>query len=164
MIKAKVIAVSGTPGTGKTTVAKALAKALKYSYVDVKKLIEDKKLGLGYDKKRQCLVVDPKKVNKALIEAVGKKDSVVDSHLSHYLPPKYVELCIITTCKLGELEKRLKKRGYPKGKIRENLDAEIFEVCRCEAIDMGHELLVIDTTKGHNIKKIIPFIKKVCRK
>jgi adenylate kinase len=159
-----IIAVSGTPGTGKTTVAKALAKALGYSYVDVKKLIEDRKLGLGYDRKRQCLVVDPKKVNKSLIEVIGNKDSVVDSHLSHYLPKEHVGLCIITTCKLGELGKRLKKRGYSKGKIRENLDAEIFEVCRCEAAESGHELLVIDTTKGHNIKKIIPFIKKVCGK
>jgi adenylate kinase len=159
-----IIAVSGTPGTGKTKVAKALAKALGYNYVDVKKLIEDKKLSLGYDRKRQCLVVDPKRVNKTLMEVIGKKDSVVDSHLSHYLPQKYVGLCIITTCKLGELERRLKKRGYSKSKVRENLDAEIFEVCRCEAAEVGHELLVIDTTKGSNIKKITPFIKKVCKK
>jgi len=31
-----IIAVSGTPGTGKTTIAKKLAKALNLKYIDIK--------------------------------------------------------------------------------------------------------------------------------
>ena len=40
---------------------------------------------------------------------------------------------------------------YSKSKIRENLDAEIFDICLNEAKEKGHSTFVIDTTKG--IKK-----------
>jgi adenylate kinase len=154
-----IIAVSGTPCTGKTTLAKALANKLGYRYVDVKKIIEEKHLSLGYDRKRKCLVVDPKKVNKTLMELIAEKgNAVIDSHLSHYLPPRFVDRCIITTCGLKELSKRLKKRGYAKAKIRENLDSEIFEVCKSEALEMGHKVIVLDTSKQYDLRR---FIKKL---
>jgi adenylate kinase len=151
-----IIAVSGTPCTGKTTLAQALAKRLGYQYVDVKQIIEDRHLSLGYDRKRKCLVVDPKKVNKTLMELIAEKgDAVIDSHLSHYLPPTFVDRCIITTCGLKELEKRLKRRKYHASKIRENLDSEIFEVCRSEAIEMGHKVVVLDTSKPYDLGRLI---------
>jgi adenylate kinase len=57
-------------------------------------------------------------------------------------------LCIVTKCNLKELEKRLKKRGYNKAKIRENLDCEIFDVCLNEAMKKGHKIKIFDTTNG----------------
>ena len=72
---------------------------------------------------------------------------MIDSHLSHFLPSKYVDKCYVTKCNLKELEKRLKKRKYSKKKIRENLDAEIFDVCFEEAKENKHDIEIIDTTK-----------------
>ncbi|GAF74200.1 unnamed protein product, partial [marine sediment metagenome] len=80
-------------------------------------------------------------------------------HLSHYLPKKYIDLCIITKCNLKTLEKRLKKKRYNKAKIRENLDCEIFDICLNEAKEAKHKILIIDTTKGININKILNKIK-----
>jgi adenylate kinase len=151
-----IIAVSGTPCTGKTTLAKALAKRLGYKYVDVKQIIEEKHLSLGYDHKRKCLVVDPKKVNKTVMELIAEKgNAVIDSHLSHYLPPRFVDRCIITTCELKVLSKRLKKRRYALSKVRENLDSEIFEICRSEAVEMGHMVIVVDTSKPYDLGWLI---------
>jgi adenylate kinase len=70
------------------------------------------------------------------------------------LPKKYVDLCIVTKCGLKTLEKRLKKRGYKKQKIRENLDCEIFDICLNEAKEKGHNIKIIDTTAGIDIAKI----------
>lgn len=151
-----IIAVSGTPGTGKTTLSKKIAEKLDYRYLDVARLIKINKIAESFDKKRRCYAVDVKKLNKILIEKIKKYSNlVIDSHLSHYLPKKYVDLCIITKCALKELEKRLKKKRYNKSKIRENLDCEIFDVCLNEAKDAGHKVLIVDTTKGININKII---------
>lgn len=192
----KVLAVSGVPGTGKTTLAKNFAQKLNFLYVDVNKIISRHRLSEGYDKKRKTKVVDVAKLNKVLIEYIDffKKNKfidekfiesalmpkarstkyinefnaltknikkitfnknnkkyngiIIDSHLSHYLPRKYVDLCIVTKCDIDELNKRLKKRKYPKNKIQENIQAEIFDICHNEAIKQKQKVIVIDTTKS----------------
>lgn len=146
-----IIAVTGTPGTGKTEVAKRIAKKLRLKYLDVNKIIDENKLADGYDKKRKCKIVDIKKLNKILIKAIkDSKNLVIDSHLSHFLPNKYIDLCVVTKCELKLLKKRLEKRGYSKGKIRENMDAEILDICLVEALERGHRIRIVDTTKGSN--------------
>jgi len=156
-----IITVSGTPGTGKTFLAKRLAKSLKYKYLDVKRLISSNKLAESYDKKRKTKVIDTKKLNKILIEKIkSNQNLIIDSHLSHYLPKKYVDLCIITKTQLKKLNQRLNTRRYSKQKIRENLDCEIFDICLNEAKEAGHKVIVIDTTKVIKIKDILKKIKK----
>ena len=48
--------ISGTPGTGKTTIAKKLAKKLNLRYIDVNKIIKLHNLAESYDKKRKTRV------------------------------------------------------------------------------------------------------------
>jgi adenylate kinase len=143
-----VIIISGTPATGKTTLAKHLC--LRYGFVrlDVSRLV--KRISEGYDKKRKCEIVDTTRFVQGVLRMIAKakaKNQVIDSHLSHYLPPESVELCIITKCDLLVLKKRLDAR-YDSAKVRENLDAEIFDLCYNEAKEFGHKVAVVDTTKG----------------
>ena len=166
----KTIIITGSVAAGKTTLAKALARKLNYKYLDVNKIINRHNISEGYDKKRKTKIIDIKKLNKRLIKEISgfkvineKKPNktkkynglIIDSHLSHYLPKKYVDLCIVAKCNLKILEKRLKKKGYGGEKIRENLDAEIFDICLSESKEIGHKIEVIDTTKEINIKNII---------
>lgn len=156
----KVLIVTGTPGTGKTTLAVKLAKKLGFHYIDVNKVIRKYGLSESYDRKRKTKVVNVKRLNKALIKEVTafkgiEKGIIIDSHLSYCLSKKYVNLCIVTKCDLKELERRLKKKRYSKDKIRENLDAEIFDICLNEAKENNHKIFIVDTTKGINPKKIM---------
>ena len=184
----KVIIVTGTPSTGKTTLSTKLAKKLDFHYIDVNKTVKKYKLSEGYDRKRKTKIVDVKKLNKALIKEVSiikshikkiynnknskkiknnnqkiKKGIIVDSHLSHYLPKKYVNLCIVTKCDLKVLKNRLNKKKYSKNKIRENLDAEILDICLNEAKENKHKVVVVDTTKGINIKKVLNNINRLTK-
>ena len=145
----KAIVVSGTPGTGKTKVAKKLAKEKNLKYIDVNKILDKFKLKEKYDRKRRTWVVDVSKLNKVLINMISEsgKGLIIDSHLSHYLPKKYVKLCIVCKCDLKILKQRLIRRGYSKTKVRENLDAEIFDICLNEAREFGYKVKVVDTTK-----------------
>ena len=143
-----IIIVTGTPGTGKTSIAKALAKKLKIPYLDVNTIIQEHKLKEEYDPKRQTYIVDEKKLSKILIKSIKKhKDLVIDSHLSHFISKKHVDICIVTKTDLKVLKKRLEKRKYSKNKVKENLDAEIFEICHTEAQEQGHHILLVDTSK-----------------
>ena len=174
----KVIIVTGTPGTGKTTLSKKLAKKLNFNYIDVNEIVKQYDISEGYDKKRKTKIIDVKKLNKALIKEIKtcngknsmissnktkliknknkkiKNGIIIDSHLSHHLPKKYVDMCIVVKCDLKELEKRLKKKKYSKSKIRENLDAEIFDVCLNEAKENKHKIIVIDATKDFSTNYI----------
>lgn len=150
MKKPLVTIVTGTPATGKTTVAKRLAKRQKSCYIDVNKIIKKQKLDKSYSKKWQSYLVDVDKLNKALIEIIKEhkkiqQSIIIDSHLSHYLPSKYVDLCIVTKCSLKKLQQRLQKRKYSAKKIRENMDAEILDVCLLEAIINKHKVKVVVT-------------------
>ncbi|MBS1267114.1 MAG: putative adenylate kinase [Candidatus Woesearchaeota archaeon] len=153
-----IIIVTGSPGTGKTHLSKRLAKELNYDYIDVNKIIDEHKLSDGYDKKRDCKIIDIDKLNKILLNT-EKKNLIIDSHLSHYLPAKKVDLCIVTKCDISILKKRLEKRGYDKNKIRENLDCEIFDNCLMQAQEKNHKIKIVDTTNEYDIDKLVEEIK-----
>ncbi len=146
-----IIIVTGTPGTGKTKLAKKLAKIYKLNYLDVNELIKKYKLYDSYDRKLKTYIVNTNKLNKFLVKLIRNGDYVIDSHLSHYLGEKYVDLCIVAKCDIKILKKRLEKRKYSQKKIRENLDSEIFDVCLVEAEENGHKVRIVDTSRG--IKK-----------
>ena len=154
-----IIIVTGTPGTGKTTIAKALAKDLKFTYIDVNEVIDKNKLKERKDQKRDTYIVDEKKLAKALMEIIKeKKDLVIDSHMAHCLEKKYVDFCIVTKCELKRLKQRLEKRGYSPEKVRENMDAEIFDVCLMEAVEAQHNIIMLDTTNSA-LDELITIIK-----
>ena len=54
----KILIVTGSPGTGKTTVAKRMAKKLKADYIDVNEIIDKYNLAVGYDKERKSKIID----------------------------------------------------------------------------------------------------------
>ena len=160
----KVIVISGTPGTGKTRIAKLISEKSSFRYIDVNKLIRENKIAENYDRKRKTYVVDIKKLNKLLVKIIKKsgENLIFDSHLSHFLPAKYVNLCIIAKCKLKTLRKRLIKRGYNELKLNENMDSEVFNLCLNETIEQKHNILVIDATEkvnNLNIKLILKLVK-----
>jgi len=148
-----IVCVTGSVCAGKTRIAKIIARKYGLKYVDVNREIKKNKIYDGYDRDLKSYVVDIKKLKKFLIKLMNKnKNLVLDSHLSHYLNKKYVDLCVVVKCDIDILKKRLEKGKYNKRKIRENLDAEIFDVCLVEATELGHKVKVIETT--HGIKSV----------
>lgn len=145
----KVILLSGSVGTGKTTLAKKIAKKHSYKYIDLNKIMIKNRLCSGYDKKLKTYLIDIKKSNKLMISLIkeakinNEKGIVIDSHLSHYLPAKYADVCIITKTSLNNLKKRLEKRGYTKNKMKENIEAEILDVCLVEALENKHKVKIV---------------------
>ena len=149
------IAITGTPGTGKTILSKKLAKMIKYDVLELNKEIKKNKLYDSYDKKRKCFVVDIRKVDKYL-KKVKSKNLIVDSHLSHFL--KGNSIVIVLRCNPEVLEQRLKKKKWNKEKIRENVEAEYINLISWEARQTNKNVFDVDTTKSkplNTLKQII---------
>jgi|SRR3989344_1904668 len=159
-----IILVTGSVATGKTSISNALSKKLKLESIDLNKLVKENKLYSGYNKKFDSYEVDTKKLNKFLIKFIKNKNLILDSHLSHYLPSKYADYCVVCKCDLKELKIRLMKRKYSKIKVRENLDSEIFDACLIEALENRHNVIVVDTSKKNVNKCVDEIIKKLSTK
>jgi len=145
-----IIVVTGTPGTGKTTFARQYAKDHGANYVDVNDIITRHGLSEGYDEVKRCKIIDVDRLNEKLLVMIRdanmrNTDLVIDSHLAHELSPKYVDEVIVTKCEPKELQKRLAQRGYSRQKIRENLDAELFDICLHEAQEKKHKIRIVHT-------------------
>jgi len=147
--------VTGTPGAGKTSIAKRLAKTLGLVYIDVNALI--KKCSELIDSKDRdgTLVIDEDKLETML----GAREGVIDSHLSHYAPKRIGDVCIVVRCAPRVLKKRLEARGYSKQKIADNLESEIMNVCGADAFDRGHRILEVDTTT-RLLRKTVALLKE----
>jgi adenylate kinase len=136
-----IIVITGTPGTGKSTLARALAKRFDLKRLDLHD--HYKELSVGYNQSKKCYDIDMKKFEE-LVNS-GKEKLIIDSHIAHLLPKKMVDLCIVLTCSnLKKLHGRLKGRKYSKKKIEENVQAEIFQVCLEEARAKKHKIVVFD--------------------
>ncbi|MBU5678516.1 MAG: adenylate kinase family protein [Candidatus Aenigmarchaeota archaeon] len=155
-----IISITGTPGVGKTTVAKALGKVLGYKVISDFELAKKNKLILGFDKKMKSYIVDDKLFRKIRL----KGDFIIHGHLSHLITN---DLTIVLRLSPGELEKRLKRRGWKKEKIRENVLAEILDVVYLDAIlakknKIAKRVVQIDTT-GKSIKSVVKRILNIIK-
>ena len=158
-----IIAISGTPGSGKTTLSKNLARKLDYVLIDVNDFIKNHPdVVSGFDPERDSKIIDTDKLAKVLKLHLKKNkitDAVIDSHLSHYFSKDFIDLVIIAHCDLKVLKKRLQYRKYHESKVKENLDCEIFDICKNEAIEAKHNILDVDCTKSVDIEKLVSEIK-----
>jgi adenylate kinase len=157
-----IIAITGTPGTGKTSVANHLREK-GFKVVDLNKLAIENKLLSGYDKKRKSKIVDIDKVNKYLTEFKAEEDIIfIEGHLSHLL--KNVNFVILIRMHPKKLKKNLINRSWSQEKIKENIQAEILDIILCESVDLhdSNNLIEIDST-NKSIEDVSSTILKLAK-
>lgn len=153
------IALTGTPGTGKTMVAELLRKK---GYA-VEKFDEiGKDYIIGYDRKRGCNIVDVEGVDKFFRKKKEKGVLFIEGHLSHLLS---VDVVIVLRCNPYKLEEGLKEKGWNRRKIMENVEAEALDIILCQACNIHGEEKVyeIDTT-GKKIDEVLKEIEEMVEK
>ena len=134
-----LIAVTGTPGTGKTT---ACALLKEVTVVDLRKLAEDHSEDFTFDKERGSIEIAPIVMKKFIPK--GKGIVVIEGLVSHLLKP---DIAIVLRCSPKVLRKRLAKRKWSDVKIQENVEAEAVDVILIEAMESCKKVFEIDTTK-----------------
>ncbi|MGC8496789.1 MAG: adenylate kinase family protein [Thermoplasmata archaeon] len=133
-----IIAISGTPGTGKTSVTELLKN--KYKVIHLNTMAEEKGCLEGYDRKRKVRIVDYKCLNENLDD---DSDIIIESHYAHLM---HFDILIILRTRPDVLRKRLIEKGFSKQKIDENLEAEALGVITEESMDLSDRAFEIDTS------------------
>ncbi|HKZ94368.1 MAG TPA: adenylate kinase family protein [Candidatus Bathyarchaeia archaeon] len=160
--------VTGTPGIGKTTISEKLAARLEALHIDIGELVKKERLTSGYDAKRQTLISDPARLAGRVNETMAKtrKTIIIDGHYGTELVPKdQVTKVFVLRCHPEQLKKRMQEKGFQGSKLKENLAAEILDVCLTSAItNVGPnkvcELNTTDKTSDAVVSEIISILKK----
>ncbi len=134
------VALTGTPGVGKTTLA-AVAAAHGWTVIDVKAWAREQGCVVGFDEEDQADVVDVQALGGRMPE--GDR-LLLEGHLSHLLP---VDVAWVVRCDPAVLRPRLVARGYGLPKVVENLEAEALDIVLAEAIDHVPRVIQRDGTR-----------------
>jgi len=131
----KLVIISGTPGTGKTTVSNKISELMEVKVITLNELAISEGLIHDFDKKRETNIVDIDKLVSHVLKLIeelkkkGIKSLIIESHFSDIIPNSMINYAIVLRCEPDVLRDRLEKRGYNKNKIAENIQAEILGNC-----------------------------------
>jgi len=131
-----VVVVTGVPGTGKSTVAKLLADRIGAVCIDVSKTAVEMGFLEGWDEERGTGIADLEAISEYVSKVLSEHESVVvEGHYAHDVVPEEEATHVFVLRRHPvELREELESRGYPRGKVMENVEAEILDVCLVEAL------------------------------
>ncbi|MDD2438827.1 MAG: adenylate kinase family protein [Methanosarcinaceae archaeon] len=170
-----LIGLTGTPGTGKTSISKILSSRRGWKIIHLNELIREEHLYSEIDEKRDAVIADMALVKARLDEILGEEGQlaktsdkvdprlstskviILESHMAHYI----AELVIVLRAYPPELRKRLETRGYSDAKLDENTAAEALDVILVEAFEWCKQVFEVNTTdktpeeSAEDVEKII---------
>jgi len=139
------IALSGTPGTGKTAVARELRR-LGEEVVELNRLAREHGFLGRLDRRRRTREVDLAGLDGFLAGRFPDRERLfIEGHLSHLVS---VDRAVVLRCRPAILRRRLRRRGYPESKVRENSLAEALDAITTEAAGIlgPGRVIELDTT------------------
>ena len=117
----KLLIITGTPGSGKTTISNKLNDLLNCKSISLNELVISKNFIINYDEERDTHTADFKILIPyvlSLIREIKKKNPdylIIEGHFADIIPNNLIDIVFILKCHPDVLLKRLIKRNYKKG-------------------------------------------------
>lgn len=159
-----MIIITGTPGTGKTSVTGKLQEKMKAEYISINSLLDDYDLNLGTDEVRGYKIVDTEKMIPIVdkIKENTEEDLIIfEGHLAQDYPN--ADTVIVLRCNPEILKARLNTRDWTDEKIAENVSAEILGVCTSESYETYGDNVQEIETDSMGIEELSDEIIKIIR-
>ena len=152
----KCLAIAGTPGVGKTSVARIIAEKVGGLQVDLSELVVSEGLYEYFDDQTGSYVIDEARVSRRVREICsGGKPVVVATHYPEVLDEVIVDKVAVLRLNPVVLWDRLRSRGWSDKKVAENVMAEVLSVVLSNAISkFGVERVVEVDTTGRSIIEV----------
>lgn len=137
------VLVCGTPGTGKTSLCRMLAKE-GLRHIDVSELVKEKHLYESKDEEYDTHIVDEDALLDELEPIMVEGGVILDSHMADLWPERWIHLVVVLRVTTEVLFDRLSLRGYSEKKRECNMTAEIMNHVRDEAMEGYKEGMVVE--------------------
>lgn len=138
-----VVALTGVPGTGKTTLAAALGDRARILHLN--EVAKGAGLLTERDEARGSFLVDMDDLAghvAAKVEA-SEGDWILEGHFAHEMD---ADLVVLLRCDPLVLVERLRARGWSEAKVRENVEAEALDVLAQEVLESRLPAVELDVT------------------
>ena len=156
-----IILISGTPGTGETTIAQLLKEKITAKHINLTEIAIKNNFILETDEERQTKVVDIEKLISFIINLINNipDDIIIEGHYADIIPDSYTSILIILRTEPHVLEQRLKEKHFVLSKIRENLQSEILGSCTSSALETHNQdkIYEVDNTSA-SIQEVLEII------
>ncbi|XP_050414929.1 adenylate kinase isoenzyme 6 [Patella vulgata] len=161
------ILITGTPGTGKTTLGQELAGRNNLKYINIGEVAKENDLFEGFDEEYQCPLMDEDRVIDELEDTMVEGGNIVDYHGCEFFPERWFHLVIVLRTDNSILYERLEKRGYSGKKLQDNVQCEIFRTILDEALESYKENIVQELKSNtpedmeENLEKISTWLNQL---
>ncbi|MCP9261241.1 AK6 [Dirofilaria immitis] len=175
--------VTGTPGTGKTTLSETLAEKLGFDYINCSKEIIDNNLYSEYDEELDSHILNEDKLldhieyemtfaeiirspKHFFLQQQDRMNSenggcIVDYHGSDFFPERWFDFVFVLRCNNTLLYDRLSARGYSDKKIQENIECEIFGSLLEEAEESYDEKIIYEL-QSETVEQMSDNVERIC--
>lgn len=133
-----MIVVTGTPGTGKTSVARILSRRLSLPLIEANSLVRKEHLYHGIE--GGSLLVDMPALKKELTRFTG----IAEGHVLCEM--RLPATAVVLRASPRAIRRRLLPRHYSKRKLNDNIEAEALDYCTVMARENYKKVIEVDTT------------------
>ncbi|GFR16366.1 hypothetical protein TNCT_259541 [Trichonephila clavata] len=144
------ILITGTPGTGKSTLSSELSDQSSLEWINIGQVARENNFFEEYDENLECHVLDEDRLIDELEEKMQEGGKIVDYHGCDLFPEEWFDIVFVLTTDNTILYDRLDRRGYTGKKMENNIQCEIFGTLVEEAKNAYKENIV------HELKSNTP--------
>lgn len=164
---ARVLALSGTPGVGKTAVAARLKTMMNAEILSIGEFVTTNDLYEEWDNDRSTRIVDEDKARNALLREIERARArndiewlIVEGLMADIIADE-CDQALVLRLDPRVVKKRLEQRGYDKAKIGENVQSELLGTCTYHMQEMrGDDFADINTT-GMTISEVAAIVAAI---
>jgi adenylate kinase len=144
------IIISGTPGTGKSSIGKILSDEINCKYIEVSEFAIRKGLVLPDETGRNTYVIKEDELKEEILKESNGLTILVTHYPDIFLDDDrfYLNTAFVILLRTNPLilMKRLENKGWDNKKIYENVLAEAFNTIAEDIYDYNDMIIEIDTT------------------